>query len=44
MQVATDRPYGRSITFRGQKIFKKEQLQGHLKQLNLEQDPSHNTR
>ena len=34
----------RSITFRGQTFFRKGQLQGRLKQLNLEQDPGHNTR
>ena len=28
----------------GKKIFKKGQLQGRLKQLNLEQDPGYNTR
>ena len=38
------RPFARSITLRGQKFFKKGQLQGCFKQLNLEQDPGHNTR
>ena len=28
----------------GAKFFKKRQLQGHLKQLNLKQGPGHNTR
>ena len=32
------------FTLRGQKFFKKGQLQGHLKQLSLDQDPDHNTR
>ena len=38
------RPSARYITLRGKKNFKKGQFQGRLKQLNLEQDPGHNTR
>ena len=38
------RPPARSITLRGQEFFKKGQPQGRLKQLNVEQDPDHNTR
>ena len=39
-----NRPSARSITLRGQIFFKKGQLPGRLKQLNLEQDPGHNKR
>ena len=39
-----NRPSARSITLREQKYLKKGQLQGSLKQINLEQDPVHNTR
>ena len=38
------RPSAHSSTLRGHKFFKKGQLQGCLKQLSLEQDPSHTTR
>ena len=37
------RPIARSFTLRGQKIFKKAQLEGRLKQVSLEQYPGHNT-
>ena len=36
------KPSARSITPMGLKFFKKGQLQGRLKQLNLEQDPDQN--
>ena len=47
LNIASDleiRPCTCSNTFRGQKRFKKGQLQGRLKQLNLEQSPGYNTR
>ena len=44
MQLPSIRPSARSITLRGQKVFKKGQLQGRLKQLNLEKVPRYNTR
>ena len=37
----SSRPSARSITLRWQNFFKKWQLQGRLKQLNLEQDPGY---
>ena len=42
--VSHSRPSAHSSTLRGHKFFKKGQLQGRLKQLSLEQDPTHNTR
>ena len=38
------RPSAHSYTLRGFKFFRKGQLQDRFKQLNLEQDPRHNTR
>ena len=38
------RHYARSIILRGQKILKKGQLQGRLRQLDIEQEPGHKTR